>query len=122
MKKSKFRGPENSQTNALVALLQKTARKTKAGVWNSVAEFLLKPARRKKEKAVNLYKLEKICSDGDVVVIPGVLLGVGDLKKKITVAAFRASKSAREKLGGRLVSIRSLVEKNPEGKKVRIIA
>ncbi len=121
MKKSKFRGPENTETKMLVALLEKTARKTGAGVWASVAKFMLKPSRKKKDKAVNLYRLEKIAKEGDVIVIPSVLLGVGEVKKKITVAAFKASKSAREKLGKNLISIGELVEKNPEGKKVKIV-
>ncbi|MEM4254914.1 MAG: 50S ribosomal protein L18e [Candidatus Norongarragalinales archaeon] len=121
MKKSKFRGPESSEVKALVAFLEKTVRKSHSRAWASVASFMLKPARVKKGKAVNLYKLEKIAKDGDVIVIPGVLLGVGDLKKKITVAAFKASESARAKLGKNLVSIRALAEKNPEGKKVRIV-
>jgi large subunit ribosomal protein L18e len=120
MKKSKFRGPESDETKKLVALLEKTARKSKAGVWKVIAEFLLKPARRKKAKAVNLFKLDKFAKDGDVIVIPSVLLGQGELKKKITVAAFRASKSAKAKLGSSLVSIKSLAEKNPQGKNVRI--
>ncbi|MBS3069937.1 50S ribosomal protein L18e [Candidatus Micrarchaeota archaeon] len=121
MKKSKFRGPENAELKALVAMLEKTARKSHSGVWATVAEFLQKPARVKKNKAVNLYKLEKIAKDGDTIVVPSVLLGVGELKKKITVAAFKASKSAREKLGKNLISVREMAEKNPEGKKVRII-
>lgn len=120
MKKSKFRGPENPETKKLVAVLEKAARKHGAGVWASVAKFLLKPSRKRKE-GVNLYKLEKVAKEGDVIVIPGVLLGVGEVKKKITVAAFKASKGAREKLGASLVSIAQMVEKNPEGKKVKIV-
>ena len=118
---NRSRGPESLKTVGLIALLEKTSRKSKSRVWAVVAEFLKKPARAKKDKAVNLFKLERISKDGDVVVIPGVLLGTGVLKKKITVSAVRASKSAVAKLGANLVSLESLVQKNPEGKKVKIV-
>ncbi len=120
MKKSKFRGPESLETIKLLGFLEKTARKNKSGAWRVIAEFMLKPARRKKGKVVNLFKLEKFAKDGDVIVVPGVLLGQGELKKKITVAAFKASASAKAKLGSSLISLRALAEKNPEGKKIRI--
>ena len=37
-------------------------------------------------------------SDGDVIVVPGKVLGTGDLNRKVTVAAFSFSKSAVEKI------------------------
>ncbi len=121
MKNSKFRGPENPETKKLVAMLEKAARKGKARIWSDVAEFLLKPARQRKAHALNLYKLDKLAKDGDVIVIPTNLLGVGETSKKITVGVFRSSKSAEQKLGKNLVSIQELVQKHPDGKNVRII-
>ena len=120
MKKSKFRGAENPRVKKLIALLEQAARKSKSGAWALVAEFLQKPARGKK-KGVNLYKIDKLANDGELVVVPSVILGEGSLSKKVEVAAFKASKSARDKLGSKLLTIEKAIQKNPSGKKVRII-
>ena len=121
MKKSKFRGPESNRVRKTIALLEKAARKSKARSWAAVAEFLKKPARRKK-RGVNLFKLEKFARDGETIVVPSTVLGEGSLTKKVEVIAFKATKSARQKLGAKLVPLEKAVEKNPDGKKVRIMA
>ena len=120
MKKSKFRGPESARTNAVIALLEKTARKNKARVWKVVAEFLRKPSRSKK-KGVNLFKIDRFARDGELIVVPSVLLGHGSVSKNVHVAAFKASKSAKEKLGAKLLPLEIAVERHATGKNVRII-
>jgi Ribosomal protein L18E len=42
--------------------------------------------------------LNKYTNDGDIVIVPGKLLGYGMVNKKITVAAWRYSLNAKEKL------------------------
>ncbi|HIH19659.1 TPA: 50S ribosomal protein L18e [Candidatus Micrarchaeota archaeon] len=120
MKNSKFRGPENPRVKKLIALLEKSVRKGKSGAWALVAEFLQKPSRGKKA-GVNIYKIERIAQDGDFVVVPTAILGEGTLTKKIEIACLKASKSAREKLGAKLLTLEQAIEKNPSGKKVRVI-
>ena len=48
---------------------------------------------------------------------------MGDLTKKITVAAYQFSESAEEKINkvGKAISIRELMKENPKGKRIRII-
>ena len=49
---------------------------------------------------------------------------MGDLNKKVTIAAYNFSKSAIEKInssGSKAISINELVKQNPKGSKVRII-
>lgn len=121
MKKSKYRGPENLETRKLVVLLEKAARKNKAAIWKDVAELLLSPARKRKARSVNVYKLDKLLKAGETAVIPTTLLGIGTTSKDFVVGAFRASDGARLKLGKKLVSISEIVRKNPSGKGVRII-
>ena len=58
-------------------------------------------------------------------MVPGVVLGSGTLTKKVTVAAWRFSSKAREKIessGGEAISIEELLEKNPKGSNVKIFA
>jgi len=48
---------------------------------------------------------------------------MGELNKNVTVAGWRFSKSAEEKINrkGKAITIQELMKQNPEGKKVRII-
>jgi large subunit ribosomal protein L18e len=92
-----------------------------AAVWSSVAENLGKVNRRRAE--INLSDIERIAEEGDTVVVPGKVLGSGYLNKEVTVAAFKASNSAKDQIndGGEFMFIQDLVEENPEGENVQVI-
>jgi large subunit ribosomal protein L18e len=92
-----------------------------APVWNSVAENLGKVNRDRAE--VNLSDIERVAEDGDTVVVPGKVLGSGYLNKDVTVAAFKASNSAKNQIQdkGEFMFIQDLVEENPEGTEVRVV-
>jgi len=73
---------------------------------------------------VNVRRLAEHTKSGDTVIIPGKLLGEGELKEPITVAAYSFSLAAKEKIekaGGSGISILDLAKKNPKGTNVRII-
>jgi large subunit ribosomal protein L18e len=96
--------------------------KTKSPFWRRVYELLDVPAR--KRHAVNVSKINRYAEDGDVVVVPGKVLGAGELNKKVTVAAFSFSYTALEKIegaGGKAIHILELVKENPKGKGLKII-
>lgn len=115
-------GPTNIKLRMLARFLRKAARANEAPVWSYIAELLERSARGRAE--VNLSKVNRIADDGDVVVIPGKLLGSGKLNKKIVVAVADASKSAVEtvlKSGGEVISIAELVRRNPKGSGVKIV-
>ena len=105
----------------LLQLLKKTAIENKAAVWKRVASDLEKPTRSR--RIVNVYKIEKYAKDNDIVVVPGKVLGTGDLNKKVTVAAYTFSDEALKKINqkGSAISIKQLVEKNPAGKKIKLM-
>lgn len=92
-----------------------------APVWREVAENLGKVNRRRPE--VNLSDIERVTEDGDTVVVPGKVLGSGRLTKEVTVAAFKASGSAKKKIKdqGAFSFIEDLVDENPEGEEVKIV-
>ena len=92
-----------------------------APVWRKVAKELEKPTR--KRRVVNIFKIEKYANDGETIIVPGKVLGVGDLSKKVIVAAYSFSSSAREKLEKKtkILTIEELMKKNPKGKNTRII-
>ncbi|MBN2052394.1 50S ribosomal protein L18e [Candidatus Woesearchaeota archaeon] len=112
---------KNEQLMELLQLLKKAAIDNDAAIWKRVASDLEGPTRRR--RVVNVYKLEKYAKDNEIVVVPGKVLGTGELSKKITVAAYTFSGQALDKINakGKAMSIKELVEKNPKGSKIRIM-
>jgi len=91
-------------------------------MWKRVAKDLQKPTRAR--RIVNLTKINKFSKENDMVVVPGKVLGSGELDHKVTIAAFTFSKQAIEKIEGSKGTIYSLYEfmkKNPKGEKTRIL-
>jgi large subunit ribosomal protein L18e len=119
VKETKSTNPELVQ---LIRFLKKQSREKEANVWRDVAEHLAKA--RQQRAAVNLSRINRHTQKGDAVVVPGKLLGAGVLDHSVTVAAFSASETAKEKLKAakaKYLSIPELVEKNPKGANVKII-
>ncbi|MFC2163328.1 50S ribosomal protein L18e [Candidatus Altiarchaeota archaeon] len=106
----------------LIQQLKKAGSSQKAGVWISAANELSRV--RKNRREVNLHKIEKYTSAGDVVIVPGKVLGDGSLKHKVSVAAYKFTQGAQDKItaaGGSVMSISELLEKNPNGSKVKLM-
>jgi large subunit ribosomal protein L18e len=102
--------------------LEKAARKNKADIWKDVASWLGKPSRSRAE--VNVSDLNRMTDKGEVVIVPGKVLGDGEIGHAVTVGAFSISPSAEEKIkkgGGKTTDIMDIVKANPKGKKVRIV-
>ena len=92
-----------------------------AEIWQQVAENLGKVNRQRPE--VNISKIERVAEDGQTIVVPGKVLGSGRLSKEVDVAAFKASKTAKQKISdqGNFQFIRELAENNPDGSEVKIV-
>ncbi len=117
-----IRGTENDALRETIVFLEKCARKNKAPIWGAVAEKLAKSRRSRVE--VNLEKLAKVTKANDVVVVPGKVLGIGEPGHAVSVASWSAAKGVKEKItkaGGKLMTIKELVEKNPKGSGVMIL-
>jgi large subunit ribosomal protein L18e len=98
------------------------SRKEKVNVWSRLASDLAKPTRSRRE--VNLFTVDLYANDGETVVVPGKVLGTGDVSKPVSVAAFRFSDSAKEKIvkaKGKVFTIQDVMKSNPKGKNVRIL-
>jgi len=116
----KLTGPTNYQLKELLFQLESKAFQNK--FWNRVAEDLQKPTRQR--RIVNVYKIDKFARDGETIVVPGKVLSVGNITKKVNVAAFTFSTEAKRKIEtakGKTFSIEELLKVNPEGKNVRIL-
>jgi large subunit ribosomal protein L18e len=119
MKDTKSTNPALIQ---LIRFLKKHSNQKEAKIWREVAKHLAKT--RQQRAAVNLSRINRYTQKGDMVVVPGKILGSGAIDHTVTVAALTASEKAKEKLAAakaKYVSIPELVEKNPKGSNVKII-
>ncbi|MFB6213233.1 MAG: 50S ribosomal protein L18e [Candidatus Nanohaloarchaea archaeon] len=108
-------------TNPVLVETLEVLKEQEAPVWKTVREHLGKVNRQRPE--VNISDIERVAEDGETVVVPGKVLGSGRLTKEVEVAAFKASRGAKQKIGeeGEFMFIQDLVEENPEGEEVRIV-
>ncbi|THE63351.1 50S ribosomal protein L18e [Salinadaptatus halalkaliphilus] len=112
----------NPRLTDLIAELKSASRQTDADVWQDVADRLEKPRRTHAE--VNLGRIDRYAREEETVVVPGKVLGSGALQKSVTVAAVDFSSSAETKIDqvGDPVSLEQLLEENPDGSDIRVIA
>jgi large subunit ribosomal protein L18e len=115
-------GTTNKYLKELIGELKKLSIEEKVAIWKRVAVDLEKPTRQR--RIVNLSSINRYTKDGEVIVVPGKVLGTGNIDHKITVAAQSFSDSAKkviEDAKGKAITIKQLVKDNPKGKNVRII-
>ncbi|MDE1813331.1 MAG: 50S ribosomal protein L18e [Thaumarchaeota archaeon] len=113
-------------TNQIVIQMVKTLRgaskKNNAPIWERLADLALKPTRAK--RTINLGQLDKFVSDNDIIIVPGKVLGTGNLSHKITLCSFSISTTGAKKItqsGGKISDISQIIKDHPTGKGVKII-
>jgi len=119
-------GRRSKKTNpnlvTLIQHLKDASRVHEAPVWRDIALRLEGPMCNWAE--VNVGKINRYADEKDLLIVPGKLLGSGEIAKKVTVAAYRFSGQAREKItkaGGQNMSIEEFVAKYPKGSNVKIM-
>jgi len=108
--------------NQILLSLIESLMKTDKPLWRKVASELSRPRRERVE--VNLSKIDEYADEDATVIVPGKVLGSGTLSKKLNIAAFSFSQSAKKligQVGGKTMSIDSLYRSNPEGRGVIIL-
>ena len=115
--------PRNRPSQFRLTLIRKIRPYAKESrFWRRVAEELRRGVRRKRE--VNVYKINRLTKAGDVVFIPGKVLGAGFINHPVTVGAFSFSKQAYKKItkaGGEVLLLEEFMQRYPKGSNVRII-
>ncbi len=112
----------NTHLAQLIADLKKASNQNDVDLWKRIAVDLERPTRQR--RIVNLSRISRYCDENEVIVVPGKVLGSGEIDKKITVAAYQFSEQAIQKIKdakGVSMQISELVKKNPKAQKVRII-
>lgn len=112
---------KNQQTQMLIQELKKTALEQKVPLWKRIADDLEAPTRQR--RIVNIFKIDANAKEGEIIIVPGKVLGEGDLTKKVTVAALSFSDQAVGKISkqGKTMTIQELMKSNPKASKVRIL-
>ncbi len=105
-----------------IRALRKAWRSCRAGIWAALAEQLEANSRNK--VVVNLSRLNRSVREGEVVAVPGKVLGAGKVGHAMTVAAFEFSATARRRIeegGGKPMTIMELLRQNPKGLGVKLV-
>jgi large subunit ribosomal protein L18e len=119
---AKRTGSINPILLGLIAELKKRSNIQKVNIWKRVAADLEKPTRQR--RVVNLSSINRYTKENEIIIIPGKVLGAGDLSHKLTISAFQFSDEAKEKIekaGSKAVPLLELSKDSPQGKKIRII-
>ncbi len=117
-----MKGTTNPILKKTIEELKELSIKEKSKIWKRVADDLSKPSRNRRQ--VNIYKINKFSKDGELIVVPGKVLSLGSLDKKLKIAAFNFSESAKKKIidsGCEAISLDEAAKTNPKGKNARII-
>jgi large subunit ribosomal protein L18e len=112
----------NPRILQLIADLKTKSREQNVDIWKDIAQRLGKPTKHYAE--INLSKISRFSNDNETVIVPGKVLGTGDLTHPVTVAALNFSLTAEVLIAeaeGKCLSIEQLMETNPTGKGVRIL-
>jgi large subunit ribosomal protein L18e len=106
----------------LIVDLKTKSREQNVGIWRDIAQRLEKPTKGYAE--INLSKINRYSKDNETIIVPGKVLGTGNLNHPVTVAALNFSLTAEMLIAdaqGKCLSIEQLMETNPTGKGVRIL-
>lgn len=112
----------NPQLKKTVAELKRASRKNKVRIWETVASLLSKSKRSR--ISINVGQIQRHISKGDMVAVPGIVLGSGIIENKVTAAAYKFTDQARakiEKAGGQCLSLVELAERHPKGSGIKIL-
>ena len=108
--------------NNTIWTLRNALKKNKVPIWKAVIKKLSRSRSNRRE--VNIGELAHVTKDKEVVIVPGKILGSGEISHKLTVWCFTISEVATRKIldaGGKILPLDNLIKKYPDGKGVRII-
>jgi large subunit ribosomal protein L18e len=112
----------NTLVGNIVWTLRKAFKKNKASIWRSLEHEISKARSIRRE--VNISRLSSVTKNDEVIVVPGKVLGSGEMDHKLTVCAFSISEMAAKKItdvGGKVITLNELIDRYPDGRGVRII-
>ena len=118
----KVTGPTDPNVRLLITRLRKVSNEHNAKIWRTVYEILRKPRRNR--PAVNVSRINRYTKDGQVVLVPGKVLGAGVISHPVTVVALSFSGNAKDKVesaGGKCYTINEYLDMNPKGNNITLM-
>ena len=115
-------GPTNINLKNLIGELRKKAYAEDIPLFIRIAEDLDKSTRQRRE--VNLSKISRHAKKGELIVVPGKVLASGELNQSVTIADWKFSKEALDKISkanAKAITINDLVKNGVKGTQIRII-
>ncbi len=108
------------ETVELISEIEKNIEKTGSNFWKRVLKELKKTKQASRE--ININRINRYTKKNEIIIVPGKILGNGELNHEITLTYFDISDSAKNKLKkAKIVGLKELLNKNPKGKGVKII-
>jgi len=112
----------NRERIKLMQFLKKASKEKDSEIWLALIEQLSKSKRNL--RVVNLNRIDRFTKEGEVIVVPGKVLGIGSLNHQVSVGALSFSKEAAKKirdLGGKCLTIPEIYELKKSNAEVKII-
>ncbi|MCP8304674.1 MAG: 50S ribosomal protein L18e [archaeon] len=113
---------ENLILDNTIHNLRQAYKKSQAPIWLATVRYLSKSSSRR--PSVNIGKISRLTKEGDVVLVPGKVLGGGVISHKITVGAYSFSEKASwkiQKAGGDTLTLAEFIKKFPDGGRVILV-
>ena len=102
--------------------LRSHSRKSTQRIWKISSQKVL--TARKNRPEVNVGEISRNSKEGSRVLVPGKVLGIGNIDHKVTVGAYSFSKDARKKIsssGGSCLSLREFMDVSSSVKDVLLL-
>ena len=115
-------GPTNINLKNLIGELKKKAYAEDSPLFARIADDLEKSTRQR--RAVNLSKISRYAKKGELVVVPGKVLASGELNQSVTIAAWKFSQQAIDKIAkanAKAITFNDLLKSGVKETAVRII-
>ncbi len=115
-------GPTNEELKRLIEELRKKAYADNTLIWRRIADDLSKPTRQR--RTINLSRINLYTKQDETVIVPGKVLSSGELDHSLTIAAWKFSEQAKQKIekaNSKAISIVEIMKENIKGKRIKII-
>ncbi|MFH1307478.1 MAG: 50S ribosomal protein L18e [archaeon] len=122
MKASKTKIDRKLEKKTSPELVETILKLKKNDFWTQVANMISGPTR--KQASLNLDQIDRNTKEGDTILVPGKILGQGEVTKKIRAVALYFSASAIVKLKDKKCEIVNILEEfkvNPKFQGVKIL-
>lgn len=122
MTKSKTKISKQTKRKSNPEIVETISLAKKNEKWIEVAEILSSPTRKK--FVINLDQISDGAEDQDIIVVPGKVLSLGEINKKIKISAVGFSENAMQKLKESKIEfnyIKDEIKSNPGAEKIKIL-